>query len=193
MYDLLDRSIHQAAVQHCWIVASAAPFRRLGANRVLHILDRLAVPLVVERRKMVRRTEPLVVDIFVTALAGIRFHEKLAGNFLLPVNLRGAREKRTLRPIAFAIHVGGWDRRILNADTRLPAPADVMRSVAKGCKQQETNRGAQNRCARTQGRPRPQPKLGGNQKADPGERDQDVQVEPLPFRAWRASLDEHES
>jgi hypothetical protein len=35
------------------------------------ILDRFAVPLIVERREMVRRAEPLVINIFVTALAGI--------------------------------------------------------------------------------------------------------------------------
>jgi hypothetical protein len=33
----------------------------------------------------------------------------------------------------------------------------------------------------------------GDQKADPGERDQHVQIEPLPFRARGASLDENES
>ena len=33
-YDLLDRRIHQAAVEHGRIVASPAPFRRLGADRV---------------------------------------------------------------------------------------------------------------------------------------------------------------
>src|SRR5260370_2809392 len=49
MHDLLDRRIHQSAVQHSMIMASAAPFRRLGAHTVLHVLDTLAIPLIVER------------------------------------------------------------------------------------------------------------------------------------------------
>ena len=110
MHDLLDRRIHQPAVEHGGIVASAAPLRRLGADRILHVLDRLAVPLIVERRKVVRRTEPLVVDIFVAALAGVGLHEKLAGNFLLAVDLRRTGEERALGAVAFAIHVVGRHR-----------------------------------------------------------------------------------
>ncbi len=47
--DLFDRRIHFAGVEHGRIMASAAPFRRFGANGILHILDRLAIPLIVER------------------------------------------------------------------------------------------------------------------------------------------------
>src|SRR5579863_707399 len=55
MNDLLDWRIHQAAVENSRVVASAAPLRRLRANRVLHILDALAVPLIVKRREVMRR------------------------------------------------------------------------------------------------------------------------------------------
>ena len=130
MHDLLDRRIHHAAVEHRGIVASTAPFRGLGADRVLHVLDRLAVPLIVERRKMVRRAEPLVVDIFVAALAGVGLHEKLAGNFLLSVDLRRTGKERTLRTVALAIHVVGRHGGILNSVARLPTLADVAGTIA---------------------------------------------------------------
>ena len=118
------------AVEERRVVAPAAPLRRLGADRILHVLDRLAIPLIVERRKMMRRTEPLVVDIFVAALAGVGLHEKLAGNFLLAVDLRGTGEKRAFGPIAFAVHVVGRHGGILDAGAGLPTFAHVARAVA---------------------------------------------------------------
>ncbi len=69
--DLLDRSIHLSGIENCRVMAPSAPFGRLGADRILHVLDRLAIPLIIERRKMMRRAVPLLVNIFVTALAGI--------------------------------------------------------------------------------------------------------------------------
>ena len=135
------------AIEHGRIVASAAPFRRLGADRVLHVLDRLAIPLIVERRKMMRRTEPLVVDVLVAALAGIGFHEKLAGNFLLAVNLRGTGKERAFRPIALAVHIVGRHRGILNAGARLPTLAQVVRTVANGGDHGQADCGSE-RCGR---------------------------------------------
>src|SRR5438046_10368693 len=118
MHDLLDRYVHQSAVEHCRIVAAAAPFGRLGADGVLHVLNAFAIPLIVERRKMVRRTEPLVVYVLVTALAGVGLHEEFAGNFSFTVDLGRAREERTLRAITFAAHVSGRHRGILNPRDR---------------------------------------------------------------------------
>ena len=88
MHDLLDWSIHQPGIQDGRVVAPAAPLGRLGADRVLHVLNRLAVPLVIEGREMMSRAVPLIVDIFVAALAGVRLHKELAGYFLFAVNLR---------------------------------------------------------------------------------------------------------
>src|SRR5579863_143459 len=82
---------------------------------------------------MVSRTEPLVVNIFVTALAGVRLHKKLARNPLLAINLRGTGKEWAIGPIPFAVHIlrrHGW---ILNAGTRLPTLADVVRAVTDGC------------------------------------------------------------
>jgi len=53
------------------------------------------------------RALPLLVDIGVAALTGVGLHEELAGNFLMPVNLRGAREEIALRAVAFIIHSAG--------------------------------------------------------------------------------------
>src|SRR5271167_2982201 len=61
--NLLDGRIHFAAIKKGWIMASGAPFRRLGAYRVLHVLDALAIPLIVEGCKMMRRAEPLLIDV----------------------------------------------------------------------------------------------------------------------------------
>ena len=49
MHDLLNGSVHKSAVEHSRIVAATAPFRGLGADRVLHVFNALAIPLIVER------------------------------------------------------------------------------------------------------------------------------------------------
>src|SRR6202521_423019 len=103
---LLYRRIHQAAVEHGGIVASPAPLGRLSPNRILHILDALAIPLIVERREMMGRTEPLIVDVFMAAFAGVGFHEKLAGNFLSAMDLSRTWEEWPIGAIALAIHAG---------------------------------------------------------------------------------------
>ncbi len=108
-------------IQDGRIVTSAAPLGRLGADRVLHVLDALAVPLIVERRKVMSRAEPLLVDVVVAALAGVRLHEVLAGNFFVPIDLRGTGEKRTLRSITFLIHLPGRQGGIFDAGMARPA------------------------------------------------------------------------
>src|SRR5713101_7880375 len=69
---------------------------------------------------MVRRTVPLIVDILVAALAGIRLHEELAGNFLSAVDLRGTGEKWAGGAVAFAIHADGRKGGIFNASMLVP-------------------------------------------------------------------------
>ena len=55
----LDRPVEAAVEEDRVIVAAGTPLRRLCADDVLHVLDRLAVPLVVERREVVHRRLPL--------------------------------------------------------------------------------------------------------------------------------------
>ena len=51
--DLLsDRLIEAAVEEDRMIVTTRAPLRRRSADHVLHILDRPAIPLVVERREV---------------------------------------------------------------------------------------------------------------------------------------------
>ncbi len=78
---------------------------------------------------MVGRAVPLIIDIFVTALAGIGLHEELAGNFFSAIDLSGTWEERTGGPVALVIH-GEWrQRRILYASALRPASiAKVVRS-----------------------------------------------------------------
>src|SRR5215467_9758126 len=105
MNDLLYRCVHQTAVEHRGIVTSAAPFRRLRPCYVLHVLNRLAIPLIVERGEVVRRAIPLLENIFVATLAGLlRFHEVLAWNLASTVDLCRTWEESAMRPVALSVH-----------------------------------------------------------------------------------------
>src|SRR5205085_9025963 len=120
MHKFLDRSVHLAGIEHRRIMTPAAPFRRPCADRVLHVLDALAIPLIVKRREVVYRAEPLVIDILVAALARLRFHEELAGDFLVAVNLGGTGKEVSLWAIALASHAGGRVGWILDHRALLP-------------------------------------------------------------------------
>ena len=54
------------------VVAAGAPLAALRAAELLHVLDRLPVELVVERREVVHRALPLLVDILVALAAELR-------------------------------------------------------------------------------------------------------------------------
>ena len=118
--DLLDRRIHHSAVEHCGIVASTAPLRGLRTDHILHVLDALPVPLIVERRQMMGRAVPLIVNIFVTTLACLRFHEVFRRNQLGIGRLSGAGKERAFRSVAFLRHLGGSNPGI--ADRRRSFP-----------------------------------------------------------------------
>src|SRR5579872_4340206 len=96
---------------------------------------------------MMRGAEPLVIDIFVATLAGVGLHKKLAGNFLLAVNLRRAGEECALGAVAFSIHVARGHDGILNAVTRLPAFANVVRAESNSRQRRETECGPRHRQA----------------------------------------------
>ncbi len=93
-------------------MASAAPFGGLGPHNVLHVFNAFSVPLIVERRKMMDRAIPLVVDVGVATLAAIGFHEELAGYMSAVDHLRRTREERAFWAIAFGVHGLGSDRRV---------------------------------------------------------------------------------
>src|SRR2546423_14770023 len=85
---------------------------------------------------MMGRAEPLIVDIFVAALAGVRLHEKLAGNFLSAVNLGGAGKERTVGTVAFSVHAGRRILRIFNPRAILPARVSQVPREAADQRQQ---------------------------------------------------------
>src|ERR1700733_11629578 len=93
---------------------------------------------------MMRRTEPLVVNVFVAPLAGIGLHEELAGNFLLAVNLRRTREERSLGSIAFAAHVVGRHGGILDAASCLPTLPHIPRAVTDSGEDNQADCSAKN-------------------------------------------------
>src|SRR3954467_15859506 len=89
-----DRLVETAVEEHRVVVAAGAPLRGFGADRVLHVLDRLAVPLIVERREMTRRRLPLFVDIGMAPAAACTGHEKVCWS--RPVHVRLARRSKHL-------------------------------------------------------------------------------------------------
>ena len=101
---LADRPVEAPVEEHGVVVAAGAPLGRLGADDVLHVLDRLAVPLVVERRKMVRRRVPLLVDVLVAAPARLARKEEVRRNDSVDVGVRRRREERAVGPRPFLLH-----------------------------------------------------------------------------------------
>src|SRR6266403_7146 len=70
---------------------------------------------------MVSRAVPLVIDILVATLAGIRLHEELAGNLFSAIHLRGTGKKWAGGAVAFAVHGDGRKAGIFNASMLVPA------------------------------------------------------------------------
>ena len=123
--NLFDGRIKQTAVKQSRIVAAGAPFGRTHTGDFLHVLDALAIPLIVEGREMVHRAVPLFVDIRMAALASVRFHEVLRGNVAAMFGLRGAGEEFPLRAVAFRIH--GFRRHQWIGDAIRVLPGDFAR------------------------------------------------------------------
>ena len=144
---LLDRPVEAAVEEHRVVVAAGAPFRRLRADGVLHVLDRLAVPLVVERRKVVRRRVPLVVDVLVAAAARCAGHEEVRrdGAADVGVGRRGKERDSAARRLPRS-----WSRAAPKDSQCDTAPADSVRRPASPL-QPEVRR----RRPRLRGRPPP--------------------------------------
>ncbi|MEZ5364303.1 MAG: hypothetical protein R2748_18695 [Bryobacterales bacterium] len=137
--DLLDRRLLEAAVEeHRVIVAAGAPLRRLHAGRLLHVLDRLAIELVVERREVVHRAVPLLVDILMALPAGFRVEEELGRDRTADVGGRRRWEERAVRAAAFALHRqrrSGWIENTLRPSRRRNA---LAQQLARGQQRRQT-------------------------------------------------------
>ena len=145
---LLDRPVEAAVEEDGVVVAARAPLAGPGADRVLHVLDRLPVPLVVERREVVRRGVPLVVDVLVALGAGGARHEEVGGDDLAAVGVRGGGEERRARAGAFAVHAERRQRRVHDA-------LSVRREVVGVVAQRRRERGRRERGERELARPGP--------------------------------------
>ncbi len=112
---LLDRPVEAAVEEDGVVVAARAPLRGPRAHDVLHVLDRPAVPLVVEGREVVGGGGPLLVDLLVAAGAGVAGHEEVGRDRAAHVGLRGGREEGALRAAAFAVHAVRGQGRVRDA------------------------------------------------------------------------------
>ncbi len=111
----LDRPLKPPVEEDRVIVTTRAPFARLRPDDILHVLDRLAIELIIERREMVHRAFPLLEDVLVASAAGLRVHEKVRGDDAVHVGVRRRGEEGRFRTGAFLLHAGGNDQRIANA------------------------------------------------------------------------------
>src|SRR5206468_5871268 len=106
----LDRTIEAAVEEDSVIVAPRAPLRRLSTDDVLHVLDGLAIPLVVERRKMMGRRAPLFVDVAMTPPARLAGQEEVGGDDASNVRIGRRWKEWARRPSSLFIHADGHDR-----------------------------------------------------------------------------------
>src|SRR5262249_33849658 len=79
-----------------------------GSDHVLHVLDGLAVELIVKRGEVVHGTLPLIVDVLVASTAELRVHEEIGGNDGFGIGLRRRWGKGRVRSAALVVH-GDWD------------------------------------------------------------------------------------
>src|SRR5271166_473242 len=74
-----------------------------------------------------RGTVPLFENVLVAALAGIRLHEELRGDFPLPCHLRRTRKEGSIGAVAFVVHRHWSDRWILDDEALAPGIARILR------------------------------------------------------------------
>src|SRR5260370_15639063 len=104
-------------------MAARAPFGRLHAIDFLHVLNALAIPLIVEGRKMMHGALPLLVNVRVAAFAGLRLQKIVGRNVFSVDGLRRAGKEFSVRTVAFVFHRGG--RKRSDAQTTVTSPIDT--------------------------------------------------------------------
>ena len=175
---VLDRTLEASVEEHGVIVAPRAPLARLGPDDLLHVLDRLPVELVVERREMMGRAVPLLVGILVALATGLRIHEKVRRDDAADVRLRRRREERRLRPSALLLGRRGDDERVDDAVREVGVHLHVCRDGERK-HHGEHRRALQAEPERTDpARPRPRRPDGERQQGHDGSgRGDDVRVQ----------------
>src|SRR5215471_8159992 len=117
---VFDRRVEVAGEEKGGIVASGTPFGSLHAIDFLHVLDALAIPLIVERREMMRGALPLPIDVRVAMLADGGVKEIILRDGFARVGLAGTWEEVAAGAVAFGVHGRGGDRRIFDSVGALP-------------------------------------------------------------------------
>ena len=115
----IESSIEKDSV----IVTTRAPLGSLDPGHVLHVLDGFSIPLIVEGRKMVHGRVPLLVDVRVAALAGLRGHEKVGRNGLSGCGGGRRRKERAVRSVTFFVHRG---RSVSGIANPIPFRGNIM-------------------------------------------------------------------
>src|SRR5215467_1034200 len=171
VYSVLYGRLKLATVKQRRVMTAGAPLRRANTGDFLHVLDALAIPLIVERRKMVHRAVPLRIDVRVTALAGFGFHEILRGDIDVASCLRGTREEFSAGAVAFVIHGVRRHQRIDDAIGSRVAPGDFAHRP-KSCGDSE---GYENQGRKSQ-------RMGSQSLSKPPLRTEPVRKEQQPSR-----------
>ena len=95
---------------------------------------------------MMHRAVPLLVDVRMTALTSIRFHEVFGRNAAAMFGLRGAREKLPLRAVPFIVHCFRRHQRIGDAIRVLPGdfarPPRACRDASRHQRQRRKSQAA---------------------------------------------------
>ena len=104
----------------------------MRAGHVLHVLDRLAVPLVVERREVVGRRVPLIVNVLVAARAHRAGHEEIRGNDPAYVRVGRRGEEGAVRTTPFLRHGQRRHEGVLNAVCLAPGGITACASRDRG-------------------------------------------------------------
>src|ERR1019366_3565737 len=140
---------------------------------------------------MVGRAVPLVIDILMTALAGIRFHEKLAGNFFSAIDLRGTGEKWPAGAVAFAVHADGRQGRIFNAPTL--RPASFSKVASNGSQHRQHHDYGGNAKSSMTGEPSAIAQTGRSHQAGAEKAQSDVEIDVASLRAERSGVNQRQS
>src|SRR5579871_6138546 len=111
----LNGTVKAAVKEDSVIVTPGTPFAGLGSDGVLHVLDGFSIELIVERREVMDRAFPLLIDLFVAFTASGGVHEEIGRDDAADVGFRGRGEEWRFGSAAFALHSDRRGVRIVNA------------------------------------------------------------------------------
>src|SRR5271155_29101 len=139
---------------------------------------------------MMGRTVPLIVNVLVTALAGIRLHEELAGNLFTAVDLRGTGEKRAGGAVAFSVHGEGRQPWIFNPRMLVPTSfAKVASNRRKHHQHREDGGNANSGMTR---QPSEIAEAGRGNQSGTEKTHPEVDINERPLRPQRSGVNQHQ-